>query len=318
MSAATDKTWEFLCRIAPRQILKSFLGYLLRHPKITDHLGFHVRHIHFYEPLPDFSALTTEAIMRRHDSKAVAWNLPAQRRWVENLSRFADELAVLRKSGPDDGGFDFANIAFTHLDAAVYYATIRAVKPQRIIEIGSGYSTQIANLALRKNQAEGHAGQISCIEPYPPSWLPKTGGAIKLLQQPVEAVDLKIFQHLNGSDILFIDSTHTVRFGNDVLREFLEILPELKPGVLVHVHDIFFPFDYPPDWLKIHRRAWNEQYLLEAFLAYNSEFEILLANHLLGADAPEVFTLLSGASKTSGDFLHQTGSFWMKRKSRDA
>jgi hypothetical protein len=318
MSAATDKTWELLCRAMPEQVLKSFLGFLLRHPQIPDRLGFHVRPIHFYEPLPDFSSITTEAVMRRHDSKAVAWNLSAQQQWVASLSRFADELAVLRKNDPNHGGFDFANIAFTHLDAAVYYATIRAVKPQGIIEIGSGHSTLIASLAVQKNRTEGHGGRITCIEPYPPSCLSKTAVPIELLKQAVETVSLEIFQQLNAGDILFIDSTHTVKFGCDVLREFLEILPELKPGVLVHVHDIFFPFDYPPDWLRDHRRAWNEQYLLEAFLAYNSEFEILLANHLLGADDPKIFTPLMGFSQTSGDFLHQTGSFWMKRKPRAA
>jgi hypothetical protein len=142
----------------------------------------------------------------------------------------------------------------------------------------------------------------------------REAGSVELLEQPVETVDLKLFRQLDKNDILFIDSTHTVKFGSDVLREFLEILPELRPGVLVHVHDIFFPFDYPPEWLKIHRRAWNEQYLLEAFLAYNSQFDILLANHFLGSEAPGVFAGLIGSPADSCNFLYQTGSFWMKRK----
>ena len=203
---------------------------------------------------------------------------------------------------------------FSALDAAVYYATVRTIKPKRIIEIGSGYSTQIACLALQKNRMESDAGEMTCIEPYPPPWLHGSGMAIEILAQGVETVDLDRFRNLKAGDILFIDSSHTVKFASDVLKEFLEILPELEPGVVVHVHDIFFPADYPPDWLRIERRAWNEQYLLEAFLAFNTGFEILVANHLLGVEDPGAFAALMDLPKDRCDFLYRTGSFWMRRK----
>jgi hypothetical protein len=161
MSTTTDKAWELLCRATPARVLKSFLGFLLRHPQLTDRLEFHVRKIHFYEPLPDFSAITAEALTRRRQSKAIAWNVSAQQEWAANLAGFATELAALREKGTDNGGFDFANLAFSPLDAAVYYATVREVKPRRIIEIGAGHSTRIACMALQKNRTENHPGQMS-------------------------------------------------------------------------------------------------------------------------------------------------------------
>jgi hypothetical protein len=201
---------------------------------------------------------------------------------------------------------------FAPFDAAVYYATVRALKPERIIEVGSGYSTQIACIALQKNAAEGKPGRMTCIEPYPPAWLHGAGMQVDLLRQTVESVDIGIFTELKENDILFIDSTHTVKFQSDVCREFLEILPQLGVGVCVHVHDIFFPYDYPPEWLIDQRRAWNEQYLLEAFLAFNADFEVLLANHFVTIDRPEIAAQIMGVPMTTGQ-THQAGSFWMRR-----
>jgi hypothetical protein len=270
---------------------------------------------HFYEPLPDFRKITREALMTRREGQGVNWNWPGQQQWATMLARFAAEIQELRAPKAKTAGFDFTNHMFPPLDAAVYYATVRALKPNRIVEVGSGYSTQIACIALQKNALEGNPGRMTCIEPYPPPWLHGAGMEVELLKQPVEAVDLGVFKKLQDHDILFIDSTHTVKFQSDVCREFLDILPELSVGVCVHVHDIFFPYDYPPEWLMQERRAWNEQYLLEAFLAFNSDFEVFLANHFLAVDHPETVAQIL-AVPASNDFMHRTGSFWMRRKCR--
>ncbi|HEU4435033.1 MAG TPA: class I SAM-dependent methyltransferase [Pyrinomonadaceae bacterium] len=120
-------------------------------------------------------------------------------------------------------------------------------------------------------------------------------------------IDVGFFSQLEANDILFIDSSHTVKFGSDVCYEFLEVLPELRPGVWVHVHDIFFPHDYPAEWLLKRRLALNEQYLLEAFLSFNREFQVALANHWLTLDhRSAVAELWPGDSVSS--------SFWFYRR----
>jgi Methyltransferase domain len=315
MSARTDRVWDLLFRAMPVRVFKSAVGFLHRHPQIADTAGFHIRQNHFYEPLPDFSKITRDAVMKRREGQGVNWNQSAQPQWATALAFYAPEIAEIRAQKSEASRFDFGNEMFGFLDAAIYYATVRALKPSRIIEIGSGYSTQIACIALQKNVSEGKPGRMTCIEPYPPPWLHGAGMEVELLKQPVETVDLGVFKELKDRDILFIDSTHTVKFQSDVCREFLDILPQLAVGVCVHVHDIFFPYDYPPEWLIDQRRAWNEQYLLEAFLAFNSDFEILLANHFLGVDHPEIAAQILGQPAPT-NFMHQAGSFWMRRKCR--
>ena len=132
-----------------------------------------------------------------------------------------------------------------------------------MIEIGSGYSTRIAHKALQPNQGEGRPGKLTCIDPFPEARLTEAKLDIDLIQRPVESLELDLFSQLQSGDILFIDSSHAVKFGGDVCREFLEILPSLRPGVWIHVHDIFFPHDYPAEWLIEKRIAFSEQYLLK-------------------------------------------------------
>lgn len=130
-----------------------------------------------------------------------------------------------------------------------------------------------------------------------------------LIEKKVEDVDLEFFSGLGSGDILFIDSSHTVKIGGDVNYLFLEVLPRLKPGVIVHVHDILLPFDYRRDWVMEQFRFWTEQYLLQAFLTFNSEFEVLMANSYLSyyhqRDLKATFT----SSPWWGG-----GSFWMRRQ----
>jgi hypothetical protein len=143
-------------------------------------------------------------------------------------------------------------------------------------------STLMALEAVRANRREDAAYSCRqiCIEPYEMPWLEQVPG-IEVLRQKVEAVDEGLFRSLQAGDILFIDSSHVIRAQGDVVREFLEILPLLARGVLVQVHDIFTPYDYPEQWLWNEVRLYNEQYLVEAFLTQNREFRILAAVHWL-------------------------------------
>ena len=278
---------SFLDRVAHHLLFRA-----QSHPSLTDRWGYHIRPIHFYEPIPDFRAITTEQITRRREFPTIDFNWDDQLALLDDLAAYHDELSTLK--------FNFNNGYFSGFDAAVYYALIRHLKPQRIIEIGGGYSTQLASKALTTNGS----GNLICIEPYPER-LNGAGPTVELIQKRVEEIEIDFFSCLTANDILFIDSSHAVKFGSDVCYEFLEILPRLSPGVWVHVHDIFFPHDYPAEWLIERRMALNEQYLLEAFLSFNKQFQVTLANYWLCLDHVNEATRLwpnTGAS-----------SLWMKR-----
>ena len=263
-------------------------------PDLSDRWGYHIRPIHYYEPLPDFRSITAEQINRRRNYPGVDFRWEDQLALLSELAAYRDELFELE--------FDFSNGYFSGLDAAVYYSLIRHLKPQRIIEIGGGYSTQIAAKALVVNGK----GKLTCIEPYPEQRL--NGVKLELIQKRVEEMDLDFFSSLEANDMLFIDSSHTVKFGSDVCYEFLEILPRIAPGVWLHVHDIFFPHDYPAEWLIDRRLALNEQYLLEAFLTFNDKFQVALANHWLCLDH------VNDAARLWPDASNQRGSsLWMRR-----
>ena len=184
---------------------------------------------------------------------------------------------------------------------------VRHFQPRLIIEVGSGFSS----LALGRAAAKNKTSALICIDPFPGE-LPRNGSipALQsLIETKVQELDVDFFSQLDSGDILFIDSSHTVKIGGDVNYLFLEVLPRLKPGVIVHVHDVFLPFEYRCDWVLDEFRFWTEQYLLRAFLTFNSEFEVLMAdNYLLHYYQEDLKAAFSALLCWKG------GSFWMRRK----
>lgn len=165
-------------------------------------------------------------------------------------------------------------------DAEYLYNMVRHFKPKKIIEIGCGASTLMIQNGLKKNKSENLKDEYQhfCIEPYEQPWLEQIDATV--IRQKIEDIDVSFFQQLNSNDILFIDSSHIIRPQGDVLFEYLELLPALNPGVIIHIHDIFTPKDYLDEWVYKHK-LWNEQYLVEAFLSFNSKFRILGALNYL-------------------------------------
>lgn len=226
---------------------------------------------HYYEPQFDFSHYRQEY----RSLPAINFNDTAQIELLKSFN-FQEELLTKPVDNAPTPTYYYQNGSFPSGDAECYYSLIRKFKPKTIIEIGSGYSTLIANEAINKNVKENKANtKLICIEPYEMPWLSKLN--IKLIRKKVEDIELDFFKQLNKNDMLFIDSSHVIRPQGDVLHEVLHVLPHLKSGVLVHFHDIFTPLNYPEDWLKEEYRLWNEQYLIEAFLSNNNEFEIIIA-----------------------------------------
>jgi hypothetical protein len=149
-----------------------------------------------------------------------------------------------------------------------------------------------------------------CIEPFENQWLAQL--QVELIRQRVERVDQRLFTALNKNDILFIDSSHVIRPQGDVLCEYNEILPGLRPGVLIHIHDIFTPKDYLDEWILRQVRFWNEQYLLEAFLAYNKSFEIVAALNFLAHHYRERLAAKCPVFAREAA-VREPGSLWLRR-----
>ena len=169
------------------------------------------------------------------------------------------------------------NDQFSGADALMLYCFMRHYAPRRIIEIGSGYSTLLMRDVNRRFLDS--AVRIECIEPYPRAFLRDPAIDVELRVAPAQTVPLAVFSELAAGDILFIDSSHVSKTGSDVNHIFLDILPRLADGVIIHVHDIFLPEEYPKDWVFAGRRSWNEQYLLRALLMGSTDYRVLYAVH---------------------------------------
>jgi len=250
-------------RVSKLSITKKILLYIGVFPIIR----------HYYEPMFDTRELT-KSLSSDRSLPGINLNNNGQ---VEMLNKFnfEEETRDLPLEKESEDSYYLNNGTFGPGDAEYWYNIIRISKPKIIIEIGSGYSTLMAIKAINKNKEEDSSYNCEhyCIEPYEMPWLEKSG--VTVIRKKVENVEKSFFRKLEKSDILFIDSSHVIRPQSDVLVEYLEILPILNPGVIVHIHDIFSPKDYPEDWIKNEVRFWNEQYLVEAFLTMNNDWKVI-------------------------------------------
>lgn len=234
---------------------------------------------HYYEPQFNFQGQKQDFSLDRNLT-GIKWNISRQLEVIGSFI-YANELTDIPSGQTNELGFYFGNGSFESGDAEYWYQLIRTVKPRRIVEIGCGNSTLMAMRAIQTNhqQDDAYTCEHICIEPYEMSWLESLD--VSVVRERVENIDLSFFKCLEENDILFIDSSHVIRPCGDLIFEYLELLPSLKKGVIVHVHDIFSPKNYPEFWLKDQVRFWNEQYLLEAFLSHNADWEILGALNYL-------------------------------------
>jgi len=301
-----------------KKISKVYNGVLRRIIKKTfliwERLGFHITPNHFYELIPDTRTLKDELWLNQSELSGV--NIDEE---VMNnlLSKFSSKFKSEYESFPKTETsisyqYYVNNESFESVDGEIYYCMIRYFKPKRIIEIGAGYSTYLAAQALLKNKEEyGINAKLIAIEPYPNDTLRKGfPGLTKLIETKVQEVDLSEFRKLKENDILFIDSSHVLKIGNDVQYEFFEILPKLSKGVLLHLHDIFLPAEYPKKWVLKKYLFWNEQYLLQAFLTFNSVFEVLWGGSYMHVRYPEK---LEETFSTYNKKKVWPGSFWMRK-----
>ena len=285
-------------------------------------LGFHLLRKHYDQPIPEKADLGDPFWQRRSELVGLEMNDRYALDLLQNvfplyLGEFR-EAFPLRRSSPDQTQFYLINGSFMAIDAHVYYIFTRHFRPKRIVEIGAGNSTLLAAAACRQNLKEkGEPSALISIDPFPNKILRKGfPGLSKLIEDKVQNVDHNLFASLAAGDILFIDSSHVLRSGGDVQLEYCEILPRLAPGVLVHIHDISLPKPYPRVYFE-NQLYLNEQYLLQAFLCFNSRFEVVWPGNYMMLKYPEnVVSVFPEYQEMRKSYpMSEPSSFWIRVKS---
>ena len=267
-------------RLIERQLFRIFL--------LVDRCEIHLLPKYYYSLVPDYAWLRAnrDAWTQPSSLPGVPWDLPSQYECLrETCQDYYSEVAGLQFYRKVTGGE--WGLGYGEIESQVLHCFIRKWKPFRIIEIGSGVSTICMLHAARKNQEEGTPlPQITCIEPFPSAALRQLGPDIRLIPELCQLVPSSVFAALSPGDLLFVDCSHAVKLGSDVIRIFLDIIPNLGPGVLIHVHDIFLPYLYPRDAL-FKPFGWEETSLLLALLMNNDRLRVLTSLSALHYACPE-------------------------------
>jgi predicted O-methyltransferase YrrM len=270
---------------------------------------------HYYSPVPDSRALAREPTQSRvwpakqRTLAGIDWREDRQTELLQDALSRQNTLEFADEPTGDASEYHAGNGMFSRLDAWTLQSMLRHFRPRRMIEVGSGWSTLVTARVNREHFDRWL--KFTCIEPHPPEMLSDgVDGVSRLIVSPVEHMPIELFLELGQNDVLFIDSSHTVKTGGDVVFLFEEVLPRLRPGVLVHVHDVFLPSDYPKEWV-FSGRAWNEQYLVRAFLTFNSDYRILLSVAWMCQCRPDV--LAAVLPDYPAKYRDGGGSLWIQR-----
>ena len=249
---------------------------------------------HFYSPATSRHDRERATAWRTRPPVGIDMDESGQVQLMHDLLPLMDDL-------PEDRWLP--NDMYGRADAAVLRAMLRHHEPRRLLEVGSGYSTAVALDVVDRYLP--HL-DITCVEPYPQRLLSRLrpGDDVATIVEPVQDVPIEVFGHLGAGDFLFIDSTHVLKSGSDVAWLYLHVLPTLTPGVIVHVHDVHWPFEYPEGWIR-EGRDWTEVYLLRAFLTHNNAWRVRLMTSWMWGHHPE---LVPPALRSQ-----PTGSLWMQR-----
>lgn len=266
---------------------------------------------HFYSPIADPEDLRARehAIWaRREVMPGIAMDSAPQLALLGLVGPLARDADYPVDPSADPTIYHYSNDQYPPLDALFLHGALRHFRPRRMIEVGSGFSSLVTADVNRRHL--GRELEFTCIEPYPRQFLVDgVDGISRLRREKVEDVDPEFFERLGENDVLFIDSSHVAKIGSDVNFLVFEVLPRLRPGVLVHIHDIFLPDEYPRVWMIDQCRNWNEQYVVRAFLQHNSAWEIVWAAHFMATRHPaEVVAAFLPAARVTGG-----GSLWLRR-----
>jgi hypothetical protein len=283
-------------------------GYALARD-VAERLGLQVVLKTYYSPIPDLAQLPADVWDRRDALAGIPFDLDAQTRFL--AGSLAPHLRdhVWGAGVAPEHAYDPANDSYPRPDAAVLYAMVRHLRPARVVELGSGQTTRVLAQACRENAADGAEASLRAFDPFPTAVDDSLPGLAELARVKAQDVPDSVFAQLQAGDILFVDTTHTVKIGSDVNHIVLDVLPQLAPGVIVHVHDIFLPYEYPRFFFADYALYWAEQYLLQAFLAFNSDFEVLCGVHALTRERADEMVAVGALQR--GDM---GSAFWIRRR----
>jgi predicted O-methyltransferase YrrM len=268
----------------------------------------------YYSALPDLEQLDGAVWERESPMLGVAFDPEAQMAFAEtHLGRFAAELHAAHTT-QDPLEFHLDNAHFESVDAEIAYAMLRHLKPRRVVELGSGFSTQVLARAAHRNGQDGAPCELYAYNPYPSERMRAVlergiPGLTQHVDIEAQALPLRTFSRLEAGDVLFIDTSHTVKLGGEVVHLFLEVLPRLAPGVVVHVHDIALPYEYDRRFVVDLQMPWAEQYLLQALLCGSPDWEVLFGAQAVTRKHPDRLRAIVPSLRER----HYPSSFWMRR-----
>jgi Methyltransferase domain len=272
--------------------------------------GYELVRKHFYSPIPDLNSLPRDVWTRESELCGVSFDIDAGLAFVQReLAPYITEYRPPPAATGNARDFYVDNGLYEMLDARTLYAMVRRFDPERILELGSGMSSLVIADARERNEPS-HDSRHLIFDPFPRGDLaPALRSIAELHAISATEVPASEIEQLGDGDFLFVDTTHTVKIAGDVNRVILDILPTLAPGVIVHIHDIYLPWEYPQEFLTERRFFWAEQYLLQAFLAFNDKFEVLFGNHALLRRHPTAIKQLMASphqlGNASGLWLHR-------------
>lgn len=269
--------------------------------------------VHYYSPVPDIGELDRREVWSKISPlRGVKMNAPCQiEQLTEMAKKFSSECVWPARPTKNPHEFHYENSCFSFQCASLLHYMIRNFKPKRIIEAGSGLSSCVINSALEQNNKDGIPPcDYQIIDPFPSDDTKNLSRLTRITVQKIEEVPEKAFTELESGDILFIDSSHVSKIGSDVNFLILDVLPLLKPGVLIHFHDIPMPLEYARVYYTspTFRAFWTESYLLQAFLAFNNEFEVLCATSYIQHHHPEALKIIFPNNPGGG-----SQSIWLRR-----
>jgi len=265
---------------------------------------------HFYSPIPDTEEVETSP---SNGTAGIDCHTEAQFQLLQEFAKFYAEMP-LPEQRRDGYRFHLDNGYFAYGDAVILYSMMRRFQPKRIIEVGSGFSSA-AMLDIRE-RFFGGALECTFIEPFPERLLSLLASKdnCQIIQSKVQDVPVSLFDQLEDNDILFIDSSHVAKASSDVLHLCFNILPALSKGVLIHFHHILWPFEYPKIWFE-EGRAWNEAYLVRAFLQFNNVFQIVYFNSMIQKQHGAVLraALPLAMNRPSSPVTPSNSSLWLRK-----
>jgi hypothetical protein len=306
------RSFHVFADLLPSPIMSRMLRAMYYFPEIANRQGYVVMPQVYYSPYPDPREVVVEKLTQRRHLPGVNFNMAETSRLMGELIKLSRETQDFMNQRPANT-LKFWDETYPVGDSATLYAMLRHLKPKNYIEVGCGWSSRCSTAALDRNRAEGHACKATYIEPVPPAHLSEVKLPGEFLKKKIQDVPFEVFLRLEAGDVLFIDTSHVIKCQNDCEFEFIQLLPLLKPGVIVQIHDIWTPYDYPLEWTVgpgIRRGGSNEQYAVECLLSGGADWEVILPLFQLWMEQGPLLAQLVPPNQYSPK------AFWIKKVRR--